>query len=161
MTDDFSLTYCATAAVNSSYSSFCLRSLHLCLGDAFLGLSEFQKAWNNYSRAQALAQSTSDRVLAMHVQASMSAVYTALNDHDSAISCCTTAQQLADEVSRARPAPEVAGAVARFRRRLATVIAHPYRKIGRYNEAMDYCEVRWKNILSCIAGMCMCVYIYI
>lgn len=121
--------------------------LHLCLGDAFLGLSEFQKAWANYSRAYDIAHSTTDRLLEMQVQASMSHIYGALNDHDSAMACCHAAQQLADEAARQRLPPEVSGAVTRFRRRLATILARPYRKIGRYNEAMDYCEDAMKVAL--------------
>ena len=71
----------------------------------------------------------------------MSTVYSALNDHDSAITCCAAAQRLSEETTCQRLPPEVGGAVARFRRRLATVMARPYRKVGRYSEAMDICEV--------------------
>lgn len=121
--------------------------LHLCLGDAFMGLSEFQKAWGNYTRAYAIAHHNNDRLLEMQVQASMSAIYGALNDHDSAMACCHAAQQLVEEAARQRLPAEVSGSVTRFRRRLATVLARPYRKIGRYNEAMDYCEDAMKVAL--------------
>lgn len=141
------ISYCRSALQAQPEGGDFTGYLHLCLGDAFMGLSEFQKAWNNYTRAHALAQSTSDRLLEMHVQASMAAVYSSLNDHDTAIACCTAAQELADAVMRERFPPEIGGAVTRFRRRLATVIARPYRKVGRYNEAMDYCEDAMKLAL--------------
>ncbi|KAK7477621.1 hypothetical protein BaRGS_00031099 [Batillaria attramentaria] len=141
------VSYCRSALQAKPEGGDFTGYLHLCLGEAFMGLSEFQKAWNSYTRAQAQAHSTSDRVLEMRVQASMAAVYSALNDHDTAIACCTAAQQLADAVTRERPPPEIGGAVTRFRRRLATVIARPCRKLGRYNEAMDYCEDAMKLAL--------------
>ncbi|KAL8599212.1 hypothetical protein ACOMHN_007928 [Nucella lapillus] len=172
------VSYCRSALQHQPDGGNITGYLHLCLGDAFLGLSEFQKAWNNYTRAHALAHSLSDRLLEMHVQASMAAVYSALNDHDSAIACCHAAQRLSDETvggaagssgvvgvgvggvgvvgggmaPTGRQPPqrvpaEVAGAVTRFRRRLAPLLARPYRKIGRYNEAMDYCEDAMKVAL--------------
>ena len=126
-----------------------------------MGLSEFQKAWNNYMRAHALAQSTSDQVLEMQVHASMSSIYSALNDHDSATACCHAAQQLAEDLIKQRVPPEVGGVVTRFRRRLATIIARPYRKMGRYNEAMDYCEVSEDGYAGGMAFLFVCLFVVV
>ncbi|KAK7108231.1 43 kDa receptor-associated protein of the synapse-like [Littorina saxatilis] len=141
------VSYCRSAMQHQPEGGAITGYLHLCLGDAFMGLSELQKAWSNYMRAHAMAHNLADRVLEVQVHASMSHIYSALNDHDSAIACCHAAQQLSEDVGKQRVPPEVAGAVTRFRRRLATIIARPYRKIGRYNEAMDYCEDAMKVAL--------------
>ena len=91
----------------------------------------------------------------------MSSIYSALNDHDSATACCHAAQQLAEDLIKQRVPPEVGGVVTRFRRRLATIIARPYRKMGRYNEAMDYCEVSEDGYAGGMAFLFVCLFVVV
>ena len=128
--------------VKANQSVFTCRTIHLLLGKAFLWQTELQRAHLHLTRALTHARKFNDLILELETQVALSHIYSNLNDHENALSCCNTTLQLVHSLSTKQTfSPEVAAAVVRFRRRLATVLSRPYCKLTRYNEALENCEV--------------------
>lgn len=127
-----------------SYCRYCLQTekvadrtqsyAHLCLGNAYVGLSEFPKAWGSYTKALALARTKNDKFLELMTSARVGHMFSLLTDYDTGLAYCCKAWDVVSGLPEGDPH-------VRYRRLLAVYIATPYRRTGRYNEAMDYCEV--------------------
>ncbi|XP_046345296.1 43 kDa receptor-associated protein of the synapse-like [Haliotis rufescens] len=126
-----------------SYCRYCLQTekvadrtqsyAHLCLGNAYVGLSEFPKAWGSYTKALALARTKNDKFLELMTSARVGHMFSLLTDYDTGLAYCCKAWDVVSGLPEGDPH-------VRYRRLLAVYIATPYRRTGRYNEAMDYCE---------------------
>jgi len=115
--------------------------LAMCLGNAFLGTGEFLKAWNNYVTAMDVAKEHEDRVLELITSARMGTLFCCLGDYESSIAYCNNALEIMKRLSVGDPG-------VKHRRQVQVWLAQVNRKLGRYSEAMDYCEDAMKSAMT-------------
>ncbi|CAL1542957.1 unnamed protein product [Lymnaea stagnalis] len=107
--------------------------LHLCIGNAYVGSSEYLKAWNSYVMAMDEAKHKNDKVLELLTSAKMGALFCSLGDYESCIAYCNNSMDLLGDLMDDDPN-------LKYKRQVTVIIATAVKKMGRYSEAMDSCE---------------------
>ncbi|XP_038072503.1 43 kDa receptor-associated protein of the synapse-like [Patiria miniata] len=128
--------------------------IHLCLGNANLGFGHFQQALENFDKALKMAIKIGDRGLECNTYGDLAEVYISLKDYDKALRYTVKASELV----RCRG--------QEWSPKLRTVVqlnlATPYRKLGKMDLAMDYCEEAMKMALQlndrAIQARCLCIF---
>ncbi|XP_050391551.1 43 kDa receptor-associated protein of the synapse [Patella vulgata] len=107
--------------------------LYLCLGNSYVGLSEFPKAWKSYYTALSIAHTNGDKLIEILVNTRLGILFTSLNDYDGGIDYCSKAWDLVNDIKESDPN-------IKYRRLVGVSLAVPYRKTGRYKDCTDLCE---------------------
>lgn len=112
--------------------------LALCLGKCHFGQSDLVSTLQNYDKALTKARAAEDKVLELLVYSELGNYYNVLKDNESSLSYHTRASEIARGL-------ELATSDSKYQRMTAVNVAVPCWKVGRYNEAMEYCEVMYTH----------------
>ncbi|XP_071283650.1 43 kDa receptor-associated protein of the synapse [Agelaius tricolor] len=106
----------------------------LSMGNAFLGLSIFQKALECFEKALRYAHNNDDKMLECRVCCSLGNFYTQIKDYEKALFFPCKAAELVSDYGK--------GWSLKYRAMSQYHMAVAYQKLGRLADAMDCCEVR-------------------
>uniref|UniRef100_A0A2C9L068 Rapsyn myristoylation/linker region N-terminal domain-containing protein n=1 Tax=Biomphalaria glabrata TaxID=6526 RepID=A0A2C9L068_BIOGL len=107
--------------------------IHLCIGSAYAGTSDFSKAWNNYVIAMGESKSSGDKVLEILTSAKMGAFFCCLGDYETCNAYCSNSLDLLGDLMDDDPN-------LKYKRQVTVCSTTAVKKMGRYTEAMDACE---------------------
>ncbi|XP_064594638.1 43 kDa receptor-associated protein of the synapse-like isoform X2 [Liolophura sinensis] len=114
--------------------------IHLCMANAYCGLSDFSSSLQFYFKANKVAQKELDPLLELLVNAGLGHLYISLRDFEKGLFYHIRSKDLARGL--------VHDVTAKFQRLVAVNMAIAYLKLTRYIEAMDQCEDAMKMALS-------------
>ena len=114
--------------------------VYLCQGQAYCGFSNYTKAMENYDQAMRICQQHEEPALELQVYSSLGIMFTNLKDYDKGLAYHLKAAELAKSF-------KICDFGSRFQRITVFNMAHPYRKLGKLDEAMECCEVSQIYIL--------------
>ncbi|MGH0126040.1 UNVERIFIED_CONTAM: hypothetical protein FKN15_032270 [Acipenser sinensis] len=128
------VSYCKTCLNMQGTSTSLLLNGQVCLsmGNAFLGMSVFQKALENYEKGLRYAHNNDDKMLECRVCCSLGSFYTQLKDYEKALFFPCKAAALVNDYGK--------GWSLKYRAMSQYHMAVAYRKLGRLPDAMDCCE---------------------
>ncbi|XP_062918350.1 43 kDa receptor-associated protein of the synapse [Mobula hypostoma] len=112
----------------------------LSMGNAFLGLSAFQKALECFEKALRYAHGNDDKMLECRVCCSLGGFYVQLKDYEKALFFPCKAAELVADYGK--------GWSLKYRAMSQYHMAAAYRKLGRLDDAMDCCEESMKIALQ-------------
>uniref|UniRef100_A0A8D2P699 Receptor associated protein of the synapse n=1 Tax=Zosterops lateralis melanops TaxID=1220523 RepID=A0A8D2P699_ZOSLA len=112
----------------------------LSMGNAFLGLSIFQKALECFEKALRYAHNNDDKMLECRVCCSLGNFYTQIKDYEKALFFPCKAAELVNDYGK--------GWSLKYRAMSQYHMAVAYRKLGRLADAMDCCEESMKIALQ-------------
>uniref|UniRef100_A0A8C3PXU1 Receptor associated protein of the synapse n=2 Tax=Phasianinae TaxID=9072 RepID=A0A8C3PXU1_CHRPC len=112
----------------------------LSMGNAFLGLSIFQKALECFEKALRYAHNNDDKMLECRVCCSLGNFYAQIKDYEKALFFPCKAAELVNDYG--------AGWSLKYRAMSQYHMAVAYRKLGRLADAMDCCEESMKIALQ-------------
>ncbi|XP_072129207.1 43 kDa receptor-associated protein of the synapse isoform X3 [Mobula birostris] len=112
----------------------------LSMGNAFLGLSAFQKALECFEKALRYAHGNDDKMLECRVCCSLGGFYVQLKDYEKALFFPCKAAELVADYGK--------GWSLKYRAMSQYHMATAYRKLGRLDDAMDCCEESMKIALQ-------------
>ncbi|XP_062433188.1 43 kDa receptor-associated protein of the synapse isoform X2 [Rhea pennata] len=112
----------------------------LSMGNAFLGLSIFQKALECFEKALRYAHNNDDKMLECRVCCSLGNFYAQLKDYEKALFFPCKAAELVNDYGK--------GWSLKYRAMSQYHMAVAYRKLGRLADAMDCCEESMKIALQ-------------
>ncbi|ESP03907.1 hypothetical protein LOTGIDRAFT_156505 [Lottia gigantea] len=107
--------------------------LHLCMGNSFVGLSEFRKAWTSYKRAEETFESSRDHQLEILVNTKLGMMFTMLKDFDTGVEYIYKAWNIVSQLKDNDPN-------IKYRRLVGACLAVPYRNTGKYKDSSDLTE---------------------
>ncbi|KAK2162919.1 hypothetical protein NP493_1496g00021 [Ridgeia piscesae] len=116
--------------------------VYLCQANAYFGFSNFVSALENLGRAMNIAKRCGDKPLELHVFASLGHIFTCLKDYEKGLNFHMKAVALAKSF-------DVCDISWKYDRMTSLNVVTPYRKLGRYEEAMECCEVSLKAFIRC------------
>ncbi|MGH0156471.1 UNVERIFIED_CONTAM: hypothetical protein FKN15_006197 [Acipenser sinensis] len=136
------VSYCKTCLNMQGTSTSLLLNGQVCLsmGNAFLGMSVFQKALENYEKGLRYAHNNDDKMLECRVCCSLGSFYTQLKDYEKALFFPCKAAALVNDYGK--------GWSLKYRAMSQYHMAVAYRKLGRLPDAMDCCEESMKIALQ-------------
>ncbi|XP_018415241.1 PREDICTED: 43 kDa receptor-associated protein of the synapse isoform X2 [Nanorana parkeri] len=132
------ISYCKTC-LNMQGTSVSLHlngQVSLSLGNAYLGLSVFQKALECFEKALRYAHNNDDKMLECRVCCSLGGFYTQLKDFEKALFFPCKAAELVNDYGK--------GWSLKYRAMSQYHMAVAYRKLGRLTDAMECCEESMK-----------------
>ncbi|XP_075008423.1 43 kDa receptor-associated protein of the synapse isoform X1 [Calonectris borealis] len=112
----------------------------LSMGNAFLGLSIFQKALECFEKALRYAHNNDDKMLECRVCCSLGNFYAQIKDYEKALFFPCKAAELVNDYGK--------GWSLKYRAMSQYHMAVAYRKLGRLADAMDCCEESMKIALQ-------------
>nr|P09108.3 RecName: Full=43 kDa receptor-associated protein of the synapse; Short=RAPsyn; AltName: Full=43 kDa postsynaptic protein; AltName: Full=Acetylcholine receptor-associated 43 kDa protein [Tetronarce californica] len=112
----------------------------LSMGNAFLGLSAFQKALECFEKALRYAHGNDDKMLECRVCCSLGAFYVQLKDYEKALFFPCKSAELVADYGR--------GWSLKYKAMSRYHMAAAYRKLGRMDDAMECCEESMKIALQ-------------
>ncbi|XP_036391729.1 43 kDa receptor-associated protein of the synapse isoform X1 [Megalops cyprinoides] len=112
----------------------------LSMGNAFLGLSVFQKALESYEKALRYAHNNDDKMLECRVCCSLGNFYIQLKDYEKALFFPCKAAELVNDYGK--------GWSLKYRAMSQYHMAVAYRKLDRLSDAMECCEESMKIALQ-------------
>ncbi|RXM33292.1 43 kDa receptor-associated protein of the synapse [Acipenser ruthenus] len=136
------VSYCKTCLNMQGTTTSLLLNGQVCLsmGNAFLGMSVFQKALENYEKGLRYAHNNDDKMLECRVCCSLGSFYTQLKDYEKALFFPCKAAELVNDYGK--------GWSLKYRAMSQYHMAVAYRKLGRLPDAMDCCEESMKIALQ-------------
>ncbi|KAK6472954.1 43 kDa receptor-associated protein of the synapse [Huso huso] len=136
------ISYCKTCLNMQGTTTSLLLNGQVCLsmGNAFLGMSVFQKALENYEKGLRYAHNNDDKMLECRVCCSLGNFYTQLKDYEKALFFPCKAAELVNDYGK--------GWSLKYRAMSQYHMAVAYRKLGRLPDAMDCCEESMKIALQ-------------
>ncbi|KAG9352579.1 hypothetical protein JZ751_020993 [Albula glossodonta] len=129
------ISYCKTC-LNMQGTTVSLQlngQVCLSMGNAFLGLSIFQKALESYEKALRYAHNNDDKMLECRVCCSLGNFYIQLKDYEKALFFPCKAAELVNDYGK--------GWSLKYRAMSQYHMAVAYRKLERLPDAMECCEV--------------------
>ncbi len=108
--------------------------VYLCQGNAYYGFSNFSKALESYEQAMRIAKQSEEQALELQVYSSLGTLFTLLKDYEKGLVFHLKAAGLSKSFN-------ICDMSSKFQRQTCYNLSIPYRKLGRYNEAMECCEV--------------------
>ncbi|KAM6462658.1 43 kDa receptor-associated protein of the synapse isoform 2-T2 [Liasis olivaceus] len=114
--------------------------VNLSMGNAYLGLSVFQKALECFEKALRYAHNNDDKMLECRVCCSLGNFYTHLKDYEKALFFPCKAAELVNDYGK--------GWSLKYRAMSQFYMAVAYRKLGRLPDAMECCEESMKIALQ-------------
>uniref|UniRef100_A0A8C4XRB8 Receptor associated protein of the synapse n=1 Tax=Falco tinnunculus TaxID=100819 RepID=A0A8C4XRB8_FALTI len=136
------ISYCKTC-LNMQGTTVSLQlngQVSLSMGNAFLGLSIFQKALECFEKALRYAHNNDDKMLECRVCCSLGNFYTQIKDYEKALFFPCKAAELVNDYGK--------GWSLKYRAMSQYHMAVAYRKLGRLADAMDCCEESMKIALQ-------------
>ncbi|XP_069037737.1 43 kDa receptor-associated protein of the synapse [Lepisosteus oculatus] len=136
------VSYCKTC-LNMQGTTISLQlngQVCLSMGNAFLGLSVFQKALESYEKALRYAHNNDDKMLECRVCCSLGSFYVQLKDYEKALFFPCKAAELVNDYGK--------GWSLKYRAMSQYHMAVAYRKLGRLPDAMECCEESMKIALQ-------------
>ncbi|XP_053923884.1 43 kDa receptor-associated protein of the synapse isoform X4 [Cuculus canorus] len=136
------ISYCKTC-MNMQGTTVSLKlngQVSLSMGNAFLGLSIFQKALECFEKALRYAHNNDDKMLECRVCCSLGNFYTQIKDYEKALFFPCKAAELVNDYGK--------GWSLKYRAMSQYHMAVAYRKLGRLADAMDCCEESMKIALQ-------------
>ncbi|XP_072193470.1 43 kDa receptor-associated protein of the synapse isoform X2 [Excalfactoria chinensis] len=136
------ISYCKTC-LNMQGTTVSLQlngQVSLSMGNAFLGLSIFQKALECFEKALRYAHNNDDKMLECRVCCSLGNFYAQIKDYEKALFFPCKAAELVNDYG--------AGWSLKYRAMSQYHMAVAYRKLGRLADAMDCCEESMKIALQ-------------
>ncbi|KAK7880606.1 hypothetical protein WMY93_032757 [Mugilogobius chulae] len=112
----------------------------LSMGNAFLGLSVFQKALESYEKALRYAHNNDDKMLECRVCCSLGNIYIHLKDYEKALFFPCKAAELVNDYGK--------GWSLKYRAMSQYHMSVAYRKLDRLPDAMECCEESMKIALQ-------------
>ncbi|KAK6472516.1 43 kDa receptor-associated protein of the synapse-like isoform X1 [Huso huso] len=136
------VSYCKTCLNMQGTTTSLLLNGQVCLsmGNAFLGMSVFQKALENYEKGLRYSHNNDDKMLECRVCCSLGSFYTQLKDYEKALFFPCKAAELVNDYGK--------GWSLKYRAMSQYHMAVAYRKLGRLPDAMDCCEESMKIALQ-------------
>ncbi|KAM6335419.1 43 kDa receptor-associated protein of the synapse isoform 4-T4 [Podargus strigoides] len=136
------ISYCKTC-LNMQGTTVSLQlngQVSLSMGNAFLGLSIFQKALECFEKALRYAHNNDDKMLECRVCCSLGSFYAQIKDYEKALFFPCKAAELVNDYGK--------GWSLKYRAMSQYHMAVAYRKLGRLADAMDCCEESMKIALQ-------------
>nr|XP_060619031.1 43 kDa receptor-associated protein of the synapse [Anolis sagrei ordinatus] len=136
------ISYCKTC-LNMQGTTVSLQlngQVSLSMGNAYLGLSIFQKALECFEKALRYAHNNDDKMLECRVCCSLGNFYTHLKDYEKALFFPCKAAELVNDYGK--------GWSLKYRAMSQFYMAVAYRKLGRLGDAMECCEESMKIALQ-------------
>ncbi|XP_039560773.1 43 kDa receptor-associated protein of the synapse isoform X3 [Passer montanus] len=136
------ISYCKTC-LNMQGTTVSMQlngQVSLSMGNAFLGLSIFQKALECFEKALRYAHNNDDKMLECRVCCSLGNFYTQIKDYEKALFFPCKAAELVNDYGK--------GWSLKYRAMSQYHMAVAYRKLGRLADAMDCCEESMKIALQ-------------
>ncbi|XP_054055011.1 43 kDa receptor-associated protein of the synapse isoform X3 [Rissa tridactyla] len=136
------ISYCKTC-LNMQGTTVSLQlngQVSLSMGNAFLGLSIFQKALECFEKALRYAHNNDDKMLECRVCCSLGNFYAQIKDYEKALFFPCKAAELVNDYGT--------GWSLKYRAMSQYHMAVAYRKLGRLADAMDCCEESMKIALQ-------------
>ncbi|XP_075569391.1 43 kDa receptor-associated protein of the synapse isoform X4 [Pelecanus crispus] len=136
------ISYCKTC-LNMQGTTVSLQlngQVSLSMGNAFLGLSIFQKALECFEKALRYAHNNDDKMLECRVCCSLGNFYAQIKDYEKALFFPCKAAELVNDYGK--------GWSLKYRAMSQYHMAVAYRKLGRLADAMDCCEESMKIALQ-------------
>ncbi|XP_068017679.1 43 kDa receptor-associated protein of the synapse isoform X2 [Melanerpes formicivorus] len=136
------ISYCKTC-LNMQGTTVSLQlngQVSLSMGNAFLGLSTFQKALECFEKALRYAHNNDDKMLECRVCCSLGNFYAQIKDYEKALFFPCKAAELVNDYGK--------GWSLKYRAMSQYHMAVAYRKLGRLGDAMDRCEESMKIALQ-------------
>ncbi|XP_078540834.1 43 kDa receptor-associated protein of the synapse [Lissotriton helveticus] len=136
------ISYCKTC-LNMQGSSVSLQlngQVCLSMGNAYLGLSVFQKSLECFEKALRYAHNNDDKMLECRVCCSLGGFYLQLKDYEKALFFPCKAAELVNDYGK--------GWSLKYRAMSQYHMAVAYRKLGRLTDAMECCEESMKIALQ-------------
>ncbi|XP_054256516.1 43 kDa receptor-associated protein of the synapse isoform X2 [Indicator indicator] len=136
------ISYCKTC-LNMQGTTVSLQlngQVSLSMGNAFLGLSTFQKALECFEKALRYAHNNDDKMLECRVCCSLGNFYAQIKDYEKALFFPCKAAELVNDYGK--------GWSLKYRAMSQYHMAVAYRKLGRLADAMDRCEESMKIALQ-------------
>ncbi|XP_061466981.1 43 kDa receptor-associated protein of the synapse isoform X5 [Rhineura floridana] len=136
------ISYCKTC-LNMQGTTMSLQlngQVSLSMGNAYLGLSIFQKALECFEKALRYAHHNDDKMLECRVCCSLGNFYTQLKDYEKALFFPCKAAELVNDYGK--------GWSLKYRAMSQYYMAVAYRKLGRLADAMECCEESMKIALQ-------------
>ncbi|XP_078004248.1 43 kDa receptor-associated protein of the synapse isoform X2 [Phascolarctos cinereus] len=112
----------------------------LSMGNAFLGLSLFQKALESFEKALRYAHNTDDKMLECRVCCSLGNFYSQVKDYEKALFFPCKAAELVNDYGK--------GWSLKYRAMSQYHMAVAYRKLGHLGDSMECCEESMKIALQ-------------
>ncbi|XP_062350135.1 43 kDa receptor-associated protein of the synapse isoform X4 [Cinclus cinclus] len=136
------ISYCKTCLnmQGTTVSQQLNGQVSLSMGNAFLGLSIFQKALECFEKALRYAHNNDDKMLECRVCCSLGNFYTQIKDYEKALFFPCKAAELVNDYGK--------GWSLKYRAMSQYHMAVAYRKLGRLADAMDCCEESMKIALQ-------------
>ncbi|KAM3856139.1 43 kDa receptor-associated protein of the synapse [Vipera latastei] len=136
------ISYCKTC-LNMRGTTLGLQlngQVNLSMGNAYLGLSVFQKALECFEKALRYAHNNDDKMLECRVCCSLGNFYTQLKDYEKALFFPCKAAELVNDYGK--------GWSLKYRAMSQFYMAVAYRKLGRLPDALECCEESMKIALQ-------------
>ncbi|XP_059675867.1 43 kDa receptor-associated protein of the synapse isoform X2 [Gavia stellata] len=136
------ISYCKTC-LNMQGTTVSLQlngQVSLSMGNAFLGLSIFQKALECFEKALRYAHNNDDKMLECRVCCSLGNFYAQIKDYEKALFFPCKAAELVNDYGK--------GWSLKYRAMSQYHMGVAYRKLGRLADAMDCCEESMKIALQ-------------
>ncbi|KAL9849899.1 43 kDa receptor-associated protein of the synapse isoform 3-T3 [Geothlypis trichas] len=136
------ISYCKTC-LNMQGTTVSMQlngQVSLSMGNAFLGLSVFQKALECFEKALRYAHNNDDKMLECRVCCSLGNFYTQIKDYEKALFFPCKAAELVNDYGK--------GWSLKYRAMSQYHMAVAYQKLGRLADAMDCCEESMKIALQ-------------
>ncbi|XP_066407375.1 43 kDa receptor-associated protein of the synapse isoform X4 [Molothrus aeneus] len=136
------ISYCKTC-LNMQGTTVSMQlngQVSLSMGNAFLGLSIFQKALECFEKALRYAHNNDDKMLECRVCCSLGNFYTQIKDYEKALFFPCKAAELVSDYGK--------GWSLKYRAMSQYHMAVAYQKLGRLADAMDCCEESMKIALQ-------------
>uniref|UniRef100_A0A663LWI9 Receptor associated protein of the synapse n=1 Tax=Athene cunicularia TaxID=194338 RepID=A0A663LWI9_ATHCN len=136
------ISYCKTC-LNMQGTTVSLQlngQVSLSMGNAFLGLSIFQKALECFEKALRYAHNNDDKMLECRVCCSLGNFYAQIKDYEKALFFPCKAAELVNDYGK--------GWSLKYRAMSQYHMAVAYRQLGRLADAMDCCEESMKIALQ-------------
>ncbi|XP_039394272.1 43 kDa receptor-associated protein of the synapse isoform X2 [Mauremys reevesii] len=136
------ISYCKTC-LNMQGTTVSLQlngQVSLSMGNAFLGLSIFQKALECFEKALRYAHNNDDKMLECRVCCSLGSFYTQIKDYEKALFFPCKAAELVNDYGK--------GWSLKYRAMSQYHMAVAYRKLGHLADAMECCEESMKIALQ-------------
>ncbi|XP_006814329.1 43 kDa receptor-associated protein of the synapse-like [Saccoglossus kowalevskii] len=148
------ISYCRHSLSQATKNPKTLGQVYLCLGNAYLGFSDFQKALENMHNALHLALKNEDRSLECNTYGSLGDFYILLRDYERALQYHLKGAEMVAKCGEDWS--------VKFHTLARLNLANPYRKLQRLNIALECTEDAMKLALQhCdrnTQSRCLCLF---
>ncbi|XP_078000141.1 43 kDa receptor-associated protein of the synapse-like [Glandiceps talaboti] len=147
------ISYCRHA-LSQPCDNKVIGQVYLCLGNAYVGFSDFQKAFEYLHKTLQIAQKSKDKSLECNTYGSLGELYAMLKDYDRALQFHLRAEELVQKFGDDWS--------TKFRTLSRLNLATPYRKLEKLNDALECTEDAMKLALQLrdrsVQGRCLCLF---